>query len=64
MSFNFDFEVFPVKPPWFVAKIYPLLGFDPLLEYELDQATSMPTYNAHIACSLEILPWDLCPYST
>ena len=52
------------SPPGLLAKIYPLLGFDPLLEYELDQVTSMPTYDVNIVCSLEILPWDLFPYST
>jgi len=33
MSFNFDSGVFPAKPPWFVAKIYPFLGFLSPLEY-------------------------------
>jgi hypothetical protein len=56
--------VFPVKPPWFVAKIYPLLGFDPLIEYEPDPATSMPIYDVNTVYFLEILPWDSFPYST
>lgn len=33
MSFNFDSGVFPVKPPRFVAGIYPFLGFPSPLEY-------------------------------
>jgi hypothetical protein len=33
VSFNCDFGVFPAKPPWFVAKIYPFLGFISPLEY-------------------------------
>jgi hypothetical protein len=54
LSFNFDFEVFPAKPPWFVAKIYPLFGFDSPIEYEPLPAISMPTGHTNMTCSLEI----------
>jgi hypothetical protein len=45
LSFNFDFEVFPAKPPRFVAGIYPLLGFDPLIEF----CTKISYLNANTA---------------
>jgi hypothetical protein len=36
-----------------LAKIYPLLGFEPLIEYAPETPTSIPTYYVHITRSLE-----------
>jgi hypothetical protein len=37
----------------FVAKIYPFLGFESLIEYLLKSIIPIPTYRVHTTCSLE-----------
>jgi len=37
----------------FVAKIYPFLGFESLIEYLLKLTIPIPTYSVHPTCSLE-----------
>jgi hypothetical protein len=50
LTFNCVYGVFTAKPPWFVTKIYPFLGFDPLLEFPPKSTIPIGTYNVHIAC--------------
>jgi hypothetical protein len=47
MSFINDFEVFPTKPPRFVAEIYPLLSFDSPLECWPGLSISIDKPRAH-----------------
>jgi hypothetical protein len=54
LSFNCDFEVFPINPPWFVTKIYPFLGFESSLEYLPGIIISKATYHVHVVSLLEI----------
>jgi hypothetical protein len=65
LSFNFDFEVFPAKPPWFSAKIYPFLSFDSPLEFfpEISYLGGN-TLCAHNEFTGEYFPGIFSPYST
>jgi len=53
LPFQIGCEVFPAKPPWFSAKIYPLLSFELPLEFDPRSAIPISTSNVHLACSLE-----------
>lgn len=54
-------EVFPVKPPWFIAKIYPFVGFDPSLEFCPKSTIPITTTYVHLRYSLEIPLVELLP---
>jgi len=45
--FKIGYEVFPFKPPWFCAKIYPFIGFDPPLESK----PKISYHNNNIVCA-------------
>lgn len=49
MSFNFDFGVFPAGPPQSVSEIYPLLGFEPSLEYDPKKTILILACRVHTA---------------
>jgi len=46
--FKIGYEVFPFKPPWFYAKIYPFIGFDPPLESKPKSAITITTSYVHL----------------
>jgi len=59
--FKIGFEVFPIKPPWFITKIYPFVGFDPSLESSPKLTIPITITYVHLGYSLEIPLVELLP---